>query len=411
MPRKSSMDTKAMDESTQTEKAPSKTQRSHEENQERAYIAASRRGDRSIEARVQSAHMASEIHKKRTGKGFKITEDVVINEEMYEEEDDVLPRSIRLLGAEMQTESPMMNSRVESFVSAKMTASDIATTSNTAWRHNRVNRLFAESFPGANNASLRMPLQESSSNSPEYQLQQPVDSYSPTSYNSAAFPPAFTPASYSPSAFPQVSTAGQQMEYPYISSFSYLPKRSQASKRKPREKASAPSSAASPSGVKSRRNSSKASPAQSKLKMVTSPSTCATPSSDSTSAWSPRSPEDTILPSGSAFTTDLPPEARMLLHGVGADAVLDETLANQDGYDTVSWLDPLNMFDPSTTLGTTATDGADSGFVADLYGNGSDGSMPSKCAMPTQNLPDVEWGAFIDDSMWPQEQPQEAQFQ
>ncbi|KAL8282787.1 hypothetical protein RB597_010162 [Gaeumannomyces tritici] len=69
-----------------------KTERSHEENQERAYIAASRRADRSIEARVQSARMASDIHRRRTGKGFKISEEIVMKEEMYEEEEDDLPR-------------------------------------------------------------------------------------------------------------------------------------------------------------------------------------------------------------------------------------------------------------------------------------------------------------------------------
>lgn len=67
-----------------------KTERTHEENQERAYIAASRRSDRSLEARVESARRASEIHKKRTGKAFRITEQDVMNEEMYEEEDDDL---------------------------------------------------------------------------------------------------------------------------------------------------------------------------------------------------------------------------------------------------------------------------------------------------------------------------------
>jgi hypothetical protein len=71
------------------------TERTHEENQERAYIAASRRSDRSIEARVQSARAASELHRKRTGKGFKITEDIVIKEEMYEEEDDDISPSIQ----------------------------------------------------------------------------------------------------------------------------------------------------------------------------------------------------------------------------------------------------------------------------------------------------------------------------
>lgn len=58
----------------------------------RAYIAASRRTDRSIEARVESANRASEVHKKRTGRRLRITEDAVAREEMYEEEDDDLPR-------------------------------------------------------------------------------------------------------------------------------------------------------------------------------------------------------------------------------------------------------------------------------------------------------------------------------
>ncbi|KAK3953258.1 hypothetical protein QBC32DRAFT_313122 [Pseudoneurospora amorphoporcata] len=79
-----------------TEKAKAKPQdaRSHEANQERAYVAASRRSDRSLEARIQSARLASEIHKKRTGKGFKITTEAVLNDAMYEEEDE--PRTARL---------------------------------------------------------------------------------------------------------------------------------------------------------------------------------------------------------------------------------------------------------------------------------------------------------------------------
>lgn len=36
-----------------------------------AYIAASRRSDRGLEARVESARHASEIHKKRTGHGLR----------------------------------------------------------------------------------------------------------------------------------------------------------------------------------------------------------------------------------------------------------------------------------------------------------------------------------------------------
>jgi hypothetical protein len=63
----------------------------------RAYIAASRRSDRSLEARIESARRASEIHKKRTGRALRVTEEDVVNEEMYEEEDDdVLTQQRRL---------------------------------------------------------------------------------------------------------------------------------------------------------------------------------------------------------------------------------------------------------------------------------------------------------------------------
>jgi len=45
-----------------------------------------------LEARLESARRASEIHKRRTGKALRVTEADVQNEEMYEEEDD-LPAS------------------------------------------------------------------------------------------------------------------------------------------------------------------------------------------------------------------------------------------------------------------------------------------------------------------------------
>ncbi|KAM7204251.1 hypothetical protein V8F20_003664 [Naviculisporaceae sp. PSN 640] len=116
--------------------------RSHEENQERAYIAASRRADRSLEARVQSARMASEIHKKRTGKGFRITEDIVMREEMYEEEEDEMPRHYRAFAAHLNSTSSDMNNRVNAYVTNQVALASIA-------RHREVDKLFAEHFPMA----------------------------------------------------------------------------------------------------------------------------------------------------------------------------------------------------------------------------------------------------------------------
>jgi hypothetical protein len=97
---------------------PVKTERTHEENQERAYIAASRRSDRSLEARIESARRASEIHKKRTGRGLRVTEQDVVNEEMYEEEEDDLPQQYRRLQAymAMTNTANIFDGRLNSFL-------------------------------------------------------------------------------------------------------------------------------------------------------------------------------------------------------------------------------------------------------------------------------------------------------
>ncbi|KAI9773333.1 MAG: hypothetical protein M1840_007548 [Geoglossum simile] len=112
-----------------------KTERTHEENQERAYIAASRRSDRSLEARVESARRASEIHKRRTGRSLRVTEQDVVNEEMYEEEDDDLPHPYRRLAAGLQTGSPDFNRRLTAYLTnhvAMRSALDQAITSSYA---------------------------------------------------------------------------------------------------------------------------------------------------------------------------------------------------------------------------------------------------------------------------------------
>ncbi|CEJ91867.1 Putative Pc18g03370 protein [[Torrubiella] hemipterigena] len=166
------------------------TGRSHEENQERAYIAASRRTDRSIEARVQSARMASEIHKKRTGKSFRITEEIVIKEEMYEEEDDIYLRSYRRLGSNMQTSSANMNSRAEAFINNKVAMSSLAAKTDDDWRENEINKLFAQSFGNVTSQVPRMVPQVT-----PQQIPQPAAmNMAPTSPLQAGFPPVNFPA-------------------------------------------------------------------------------------------------------------------------------------------------------------------------------------------------------------------------
>ncbi|KAL5121028.1 hypothetical protein ACEQ8H_000877 [Pleosporales sp. CAS-2024a] len=107
------------DRRTFTVTRPLKTERTHEENQERAYIAASRRSDRSLEARIESARRASEIHKKRTGRALRVTEQDVINEEMYEEEDDDLPTQYQRLNAHLHTTSVLFNKKLHDYIATQ----------------------------------------------------------------------------------------------------------------------------------------------------------------------------------------------------------------------------------------------------------------------------------------------------
>ncbi|CAI7576081.1 unnamed protein product [Penicillium bialowiezense] len=91
--------------------------RSREENQERAFIAASRRKDRSLDARLESANRASMLHKKRTGKAFHITKDIVEKEAMYEEVDErYQEKRIKMLQAQnMQIEEQFHRHLLEAF--------------------------------------------------------------------------------------------------------------------------------------------------------------------------------------------------------------------------------------------------------------------------------------------------------
>ena len=84
-----------------------------------AYIAASRRSDRSLEARIESARRASHIHKRRTGRALRVTEQDVVNEEMYEEEDDDLPTLYQRLTAHMHTPSTGFNKKLHDYIATQ----------------------------------------------------------------------------------------------------------------------------------------------------------------------------------------------------------------------------------------------------------------------------------------------------
>ncbi|KAF4454566.1 hypothetical protein FALBO_15808 [Fusarium albosuccineum] len=121
-------------------------ERSREYYQERAYISASRRSDRSIEARLESAHKASKIHKRRTGKSLRVTRDAVLRQELFEE-DQRRPSCPR--------KQPHVQTRIVHAISTagskslseEARISAVKAKTQDEWRNSEINRLFAEAFP------------------------------------------------------------------------------------------------------------------------------------------------------------------------------------------------------------------------------------------------------------------------
>lgn len=87
---------------------------------------------------MESARRASEIHKRRTGRSLRVTEQDVVNEEMYEEEDDDLPMQYRRLTAHLQTGSADFNRRLSAYLTnhvAMRSALDQAITQSYAQQY------------------------------------------------------------------------------------------------------------------------------------------------------------------------------------------------------------------------------------------------------------------------------------
>jgi len=114
-----------------------KTHRTHEENQERAYIAASRRADRDIEHRIRSALKASECRRKRTGRGLKITREAVMGDEQYESEDD--DHAVRRYSMPAATGLSSNNNNNQPYMQSS--------PNRAADRYAEVDALFAKHFP------------------------------------------------------------------------------------------------------------------------------------------------------------------------------------------------------------------------------------------------------------------------
>ncbi|KAJ4321913.1 hypothetical protein N0V84_005079 [Fusarium piperis] len=341
---------------------------------ERAYIAASRRADRSIEARVQSARNASDIHKKRTGKAFRITEEIVMKEEMYEEEDDDFPRSYRLLNPHMQTANPELNARVDAYLSNRVAMSKLLSATDTDWRNNEINTTFDQFFPNATQQVRAASRQWSTQSLP--MQQQTVQS---------------------PVVGPRVPSASEQAFNPQFQSINY---RQGNNERNP--------SAAGLSPTEARNDGTMSPPALTPGSM----SHPATPRSRHGSTFGATQTHGAMRgfnPESSAFTPELPADVRMFLGGVGLSNAYGTAIYN----DAQRWQSQSFGFDPTTQLFDLPAEGkplkegetisAPEGpqypdpFVDMSWTNQGESDAPAKTAPE-------EWEAYINDSVWSNDQ-------
>lgn len=343
-----------------------KTERSHEENQERAYIAASRRADRSIEARVQSAKMASEIHKKRTGKAFRITEEIVMKEEMYEEEDDDFPRSYRLLKSNMQTDNAVLNARVDAYLTNRVAMSQLLSATEADWRNNEINSTFAQFFPQAQRQAQSMSHRWST---PGYSVPQTQNNHASSPMEQQQFDPNFQSVNY-----------GQQINRHDERSHSIA-------------------------GL---------SPAESRSDAAMSPTVFTptsgshpdTPRSRCTSIFGnpqPPSMMENFNSDDSAFTTELPAEAKMLMGGMNLGGSFNTPYYGEWApHQTFAYDNGPKFFKEKEEENNNLAGGESYPDVPDTmnWGNGDFNT-------PTKNYAEEpSWDSFIDDNAWGTSEPQ-----
>lgn len=261
---------------------------------------------------------------------------------MYEEEDDDLPRSYRLLGSHMQT-SAEFNSRVENYLYNRVAMARLLDRTDEEWRANEVNMLFAKSFPNAGQQA-----QQLSQSLPMYTVQ------------------------------PQ-----SPVERPVFQSVSYIP-RSRRRSQAPSQSIASPTSDAPPD-------------IPTPATVPHTPASRATPSLDS--SMGPDTPLlDYGFSNGSAFTTELPPEAKMLLGNV-----------------SMPMEDPCSptTFSPRWPASTTYFGVGDISNPPVKVGNAHNKSIPDYFGteFPTQFKYDPStagldesWNAYINENPWKNEQ-------
>lgn len=208
-----------------------------------AYIAASRRSDRSLEARVESARRASEIHKRRTGRSLRVTEQDVVNEEMYEEEDDDLPLQYRRLTAHLQTGSADFNRRLAAYLTnhvAMRSALDQAITNSYAQQYPN-----APQFAHNQQSMYPSPLITQGQPQQSFQPQQVMQQSPHHPHRQSPYPLPGTPG-YRPHSHNRSSSAATSLDLPTQTQVSPT----QANDQTPSRRMSMPAASMTPSATR-----------------------------------------------------------------------------------------------------------------------------------------------------------------
>lgn len=291
--------------------------------------------------------MASEIHKKRTGKSFRISEEIVQKEEMYEEEEDDFPRSYRLLGSHMQTASAEMNSKVEAYMSSRLAMSAYMSRMNDSWRENNINQMFAAAFPNLGQQAQHLGSGMFPEGGP--QSPQPAAVQSPVS-------PTFEQVNYQQPADRNhsLSTLSPTAEHSHLS--------------------------------------------PSELTRVSSPNSPG-PSKEpsSFSHMTPIRPHmpDMGVSHDSPFTSELPQEMKLLL---GGPPGMEMTGFGQDMYGQSFMPIDQSLYNPDMTTGTNKLGELETGPDATMYGD-EDWDFMAQAQTQGQGM-DEAWDTFINDSAW-----------
>jgi hypothetical protein len=304
--------------------------------------------------------MASEIHKRRTGKAFRITEEIVMKEEMYEEEEDDFPRSYRLLSPSMQTSSAEMNSRVETYLTNRVAMSQLL---EADWRDNAINKAFAETFP--NVRPLAQSLQSQRWSTPGY--------------------PAYPSGPSQPQQHPgRVHTSAESSFDPNFRPVRY------GSGHLPNERSHSMSSAVAPTDLDEHH-----SPSPSTSRSGSHPQT---PHVHQSSVFNANNATGSGMMElgldASSFTAELPAEAKMLLGGVDMNDSVDTNIYDQQWIDSPFYAD-LGMPKPPKAHGgqpEQAEQPDDNSYMNNMN------SMDWESALPPQS--NENWDAYLVENPW-----------